>query len=586
MRLSKPILAVATAVATVAATAGVMAATATPAAAASLLPAHVFAPYFEAYSGDNLATSAANSGNKFMTMAFVQTASAGSCTVTWDGDTTTPISSSVFGSAINTVRGSGGDVIPSFGGFAADNGGTEIADSCTNVASIAAQYENVITTYNVTRLDLDTEDNSLTNTAGIDRRNKAIKMVEDWAAANGRTISFSYTLPTTTSGLAQTGLNVLQNAVSNNARIDIVNIMTFDYFDGASHEMANDTQTAASGLVNQLAGMFPSKTQAQLWAMVGVTEMPGIDDFGAAETFTTADATTVENWAVSKGISSLAFWAVERDNGGCPGTGGSDSCSGIAQSTWQFSHTFQPFSGGTTAPPTNDFSISDSPTSASVAAGSSVSTTVSTKVTSGAAESVSLAASGAPAGVTTSFTPATVTSGGTSTLKVTTTTAASSGTFPITVTGTASSGSHTTTYTVTVTGGTGPPPPPNGLTNGGFETGSLTPWTAQSGTVVVATPVHAGAHALSVNATSSQTGEGDQTITVTPNAGHTLTAWVQGNFAFVGVTGGASASTWTSSAGYTKLTVPFTTGASGTITVFVHGWFAQGTVFADDISVS
>jgi hypothetical protein len=221
-----------------------------------------------------------------------------------------------------------------------------------------------------------------------------------------------------------------------------------------------------------------------------------------------------------------------------------------------------------------------------VAAGSSASTTISTKVTSGAAESVSLTAGGAPAGVTTSFTPATVNSGGTSTLKVTTTTAAASGTFPITVTGTASSGSHTTTYTLTVTGGTGPPPPPNGLVNGGFETGGLGPWTAQSGTVVVGTPVHAGSHALSVNATSAQTGEADQTITVTPNASHTLTAWVQGNFAFVGVTGGASASTWTSSAGYTMLTVPFTTGASGAITVFVHGWFAQGTVFADDISVS
>ncbi|HYS38169.1 MAG TPA: glycosyl hydrolase family 18 protein [Pseudonocardiaceae bacterium] len=585
MRLSKPILAAATAVATVAATASIMAVTATPASAATL-PAHVFAPYFEAFSGDNLATASANSGNKFMTMAFLQTASTGSCTVNWDGDTTTPVSSSVFGNDINTIRANGGDVIPSFGGFAADNTATEIADSCTNVASIAAQYENVITTYNVTRLDLDTEDNSLTNTGGIDRRNKAIKMVEDWAAANGRTVSFSYTLPTTTGGLAQTGLNVLQNAVSNNARIDIVNIMTFDYFDNASHEMANDTETAASGLVGQLGNLFPSKTQAQLWAMVGVTEMPGIDDFGAAETFTTADATTVENWAVSKGISSLSFWAVERDNGSCPGTGGSDSCSGVAQSTWQFSHTFQPFSGGVTTPPTNDFSVSDSPTSASVAAGSSASTTVSTKVTSGAAESVNLSASGAPAGVTTAFTPATVTSGGTSTLKVTTTTAAASGTFPITVTGAASSGSHTTTYTLTVTGGTGPPPPPNGLTNGGFETGSLSPWTAQPGTVVVGTPVHGGTHALSVNATSSQTGEADQTITVAPNASHTLTAWVQGNFAFVGVTGGASASTWTSSAGYTKLTVPFTTGASGTITVFVHGWFAQGIVFADDISVS
>jgi hypothetical protein len=52
------------------------------------------------------------------------------------------------------------------------------------------------------------------------------------------------------------------------------------------------------------------------------------------------------------------------------------------------------------------------------------------------------------------------------------------------------------------------------------------------------------------------------------------------------VSGGASASTWTSSSGWTKLTVPFTTGASGTVTVFVHGWYAQGNVYADDVSVS
>ena len=45
--------------------------------------------------------------------------------------------------------------------------------------------------------------------------------------------------------------------------------------------------------------------------------------------------------------------------------------------------------------------------------------------------------------------------------------------------------------------------------------------------------------------------------------------------------------TFTPSAGYTQLTVPFTTGASTThVTVFVHGWYAQGTIFADDFSVS
>ncbi|HEX5116182.1 MAG TPA: carbohydrate binding domain-containing protein [Pseudonocardiaceae bacterium] len=587
MRLPKPVLAGAVAVATVLATAiGVTVATEGTAAAATL-PAHVFAPYFESYAGDSLSGLSSQSGDKFLTMAFLQTPSAGSCTPDWNGDTSMPVSSSTFGADINTIRAGGGDVIPSFGGFAADDTGTELADSCTNVASIAAAYENVITTYNVTRLDLDTEDNSLTNTAGIDRRNKAIAQVEAWAAANGRTVQFSYTLPTTTTGLAASGLNVLRNAVTNNARIDIVNIMTFDYFDGASHEMANDTETAASGLVSQLQSLFPSKTTSQLWSMVGVTEMPGVDDFGPAETFTTADATTVENWAVTKGISSLSFWALQRDNGGCPGSGASDSCSGISQTTWQFSHTFAPFSGGTATAPANDFSVSVSPGAASVAPGGSASATVATAVTSGTAQSVSLSATGAPTGATVSFTPASVTAGGSATLKVTTSASTPAGTYSIIVSGSATSGQRTSTYTLTVTGGGTTTPPPSGLlTNAGFESGSLSPWTGQPGDAVVGTPVHSGTHALLISATDSQTGEVDQTVTLAPNSSHVLTAWVQGNFAFIGVSGGASASTWTTSAGYTQLTVPFTTGASGTVTVFVHGWFAQGNVFADDISLS
>ena len=103
---------------------------------------------------------------------------------------------------------------------------------------------------------------------------------------------------------------------------------------------------------------------------------------------------------------------------------------------------------------------------------------------------------------------------------------------------------------------------------------------------VVSSPVHSGSRALQVSPTSSQTGEADQTITLAPNTSFTLRAWVAGNFAFIGVSGGASASTWVSSATYTQLSVPFTTGSSGTVTVFVHGWYSQGTVFADDFTIT
>jgi hypothetical protein len=547
------------------------------AANAAPLPGHVFAPYFEAFLGDDPATLSQQSGAKHLTMAFIQTASPGSCTPLWNGDTSMPIASSTFGSSIAKIQSAGGDVIPSFGGFTADDTGTEIADSCTDVNQIAAAFEKVITTYNISRIDLDIEDNSLTNQAGIDRRNKAVKQVEDWAANNGRTVQFSYTLPVATSGLVDTGLNVLRNAVSNQVRVDVVNIMTFDYFDNQSHEMANDTMTAANNLHRQMGTLFPGKSSAELWAMTGVTEMVGIDDFGAAETFTTADAATVENWAASTGINTLSFWALQRDNGGCPGTKGSNSCSGISQDTWFFSHAFEPFTGGTAA---TDFSVSTSPSSATVDPGGSTTATVRTAVTAGATQNVTLSVSGAPSGLTASLNPTSVTAGGSSTLTLTTTSGIAPGSYPITVTAKAPSGTHTATFTLTVNG-----PGVSTLANGGFEAG-LAPWVCQSGGGVVTSPAHAGGHALHLAATSSQTGECDQSLTLQPNHSYTLTGFVQGNFTFLGVSGDANASTWASSGSWTKLTVPFTTGSTGKVTVFAHGWFGQGDAFADDLSLA
>ncbi|WP_333775007.1 chitinase [Streptomyces sp. IBSBF 3136] len=422
--------------------------------AATPLPNHVFAPYFEAWTGESPAALSAQSGAKHLTMAFLQTASKGSCTPYWNGDTSMPIAASTFGTDIKTIQANGGDVIPSFGGYTADTTGTEIADSCTDVQQIAAAYEKVITTYDISRLDMDIEVDSLDNTAAIDRRNKAVKLVEDWAAANGRKVEISYTLPTTTHGLADNGAALLRNAVSNGTRVDVVNLMTFDYYDNQAHDMAQDTQTAAQGLYDLLAQLYPGKTPAQLWNMVGVIEMPGVDDFGKAETFTLANARTVYDWAVSKGINTLSFWALQRDNGSCAGGAAADNCSGIHQNTWDFTRIFAPFTGGTTTP-SNDFSVALSPASGSVTAGQSATATVKTAVTKGDAQSVKLSVSGAPAGVTASLSPTSVTAGGTSTLTLATTSAAASGTYTVTVTGAGTSGSHSATYSLTITGGSG-----------------------------------------------------------------------------------------------------------------------------------
>src|SRR5436309_4899090 len=160
------------------------------------LPEHVFSPYFQAYTDASPAQVSQASGAKYLTMAFLQTATTGSCDILWNGDATKPVARSTFGADIARIRAHGGDVVPSFGGFSADDTATEIADSCTDVHRIALAYEKVVTTYNVTRLDMDIEDKSLDNTAAIDRRNKAIHELQEGAERHHRTVQVVYTIPT------------------------------------------------------------------------------------------------------------------------------------------------------------------------------------------------------------------------------------------------------------------------------------------------------------------------------------------------------------------------------------------------------
>ncbi|MFI1168940.1 carbohydrate binding domain-containing protein [Streptomyces sp. NPDC020801] len=126
----------------------------------------------------------------------------------------------------------------------------------------------------------------------------------------------------------------------------------------------------------------------------------------------------------------------------------------------------------------------------------------------------------------------------------------------------------------------------NILGNPGFESGNVSPWTCTSNLgSVVSSPVHSGAKALAGAVTSSDNAQCSQTVSVQPNTTYTLSGWVRGSYVYLGVNGGAS--TWTTSpSAYSRLSVSFTTGASQTsATIYVHGWYAQGTYYADDIAL-
>src|SRR6516165_10413929 len=271
------------------------------ASAYTALPAHVYAPYYETYLAPNtpsITATAQASGAKYFTLAFLQASGHGSCTLDWNGLASQPLN--YYTSDIASLRAMGGDVIPSFGGYSADHGGTEIADSCTNVQAIAADYEQVITTLGVTRLDMDVESKSLNNTAGINRRNQAIAMTETWAAANGIPLQIQYTIPVEQYGLDPNGEAVLQDAVTEGATVTSVNIMVFDYYIAKEGvvEMGTAAEAAATSTNAQLQSIFPGLTSAQAWDMEGMTLLPGIDDLRKkTEVTSEADASNLLTFA-------------------------------------------------------------------------------------------------------------------------------------------------------------------------------------------------------------------------------------------------------------------------------------------------
>ncbi len=101
---------------------------------------------------------------------------------------------------------------------------------------------------------------------------------------------------------------------------------------------------------------------------------------------------------------------------------------------------------------TPGFSLSASPASVSVAQGSSGTSTITSTVTDGFDSTISLSATGQPAGVTVGFSPTSITGAGTSTMTLTVASSTAAGTYSITVSGTSGSITESTTLSLTVTG--------------------------------------------------------------------------------------------------------------------------------------
>lgn len=158
---------------------------------------------------------------------------------------------------------------------------------------------------------------------------------------------------------------------------------------------------------------------------------------------------------------------------------------------------------------TPGFSLSASPTSVSVAQGSSGTSIITSTVTGGFSSAIALTATGQPTGVTVGFSPTSITGAGTSTLTLTVAASTVTGTYPITVTGTSGSTVESTTVSLTVTGTT------PGFTISASPT-SISVARSSSGTSTITTTISGGFNSA-ISLTASGQG-GSQTVTFSPTS--------------------------------------------------------------------
>lgn len=291
-------------------------------------PEQYYAPYI--YPTYTLVTTFEQTGVRYFSLAFILNGVT-DCQARWQG--AAAIDQFFFLNDLKELREAGGDIIVSFGGW----GGDELAMTCPDLESLTAEYQRVIDTLEITHLDFDIEGDDIDHPESIERRSQAIAALQ--AANEGLVISF--TLPVYPTGLKDSGIALLESAIEHGVTIDVVNIMTMNFGDKfPSGTMGEKTIQAAESLFEQLKMLYPDASEEELWGMIGLTPMIGVNNI-VEEVFTLEDAEKVTAFALERGIRSIGMWAMERDRT-CQGGRQvlMPDCSGVEQDDYGFSSIF------------------------------------------------------------------------------------------------------------------------------------------------------------------------------------------------------------------------------------------------------
>ena len=265
-------------------------------------------------------------GVSWFTMAFVL--DSGGRDPQWDGNR--PLSGGVDQQTIDTVRGAGGDVVPSFGGA----NGNKLEQSCSDASALAGAYQKVIDAYDLKAIDIDIEGDAYNDPATQQKTIDALKQVK---ADNTGLVTY-VTFPSDQSGPDD---SMIGRAADSGLDVDGWTIMPFD-FGGAGQNMADLTEQATDGLKDTVRNAY-GYSDEEAYAHSGLSSMNGITDVN--ETVTTDDFTAITDYAKQHHLARLSFWSVNRDRP-CPGDyPNDDTCSGVDQDPWQFTKIIAGFTG-------------------------------------------------------------------------------------------------------------------------------------------------------------------------------------------------------------------------------------------------
>ncbi|WP_231156647.1 chitinase [Streptomyces sp. CNZ748] len=287
-------------------------------------PVTAYAPYVNASTASG--TDAAGSPTTY-NLAFV-ISSDGGCTPGWDG--VQDVDDTRVTSRIAGLTRSGADVRVSFGGAHGD----ELAAVCDTPEDLAEAYGAALDAAGSTRADFDIEGDELADSASVDRRSRAIALLQE----ERRELEVTFTLPVMPYGLDDEGLELLESANDHGVQVATVNLMTMNYAESYDGDMGDYALAAARSAHAQLRDVL-GLSEAAAWRGMALTPMLGVNDV-EGETFTLQDAAQVRAFAEDKGVAWVSAWAAFRDR---PCEKDADDpltdCSGVEQEDGAFGET-------------------------------------------------------------------------------------------------------------------------------------------------------------------------------------------------------------------------------------------------------